>query len=106
MPTHRLSGASSTRTRQSPRPRAPAKMTTNAGERTPRVTPRVTPRAGGYRMPAEWEPHAATWLAWPHNADDWPGKFQPIPWVYCDIVRHLCRGEEVHLLVDDLAGQK
>jgi agmatine deiminase len=57
-------------------------------------------------MPAEWEPHAATWLAWPHNADDWPGKFQPIPWVYCDIVRHLCRGEEVHLLVDDLAGQK
>ncbi|HVI10444.1 MAG TPA: agmatine deiminase family protein, partial [Candidatus Binatia bacterium] len=31
-------------------------------------------RAGEYRMPAEWEPHAATWLAWPHNHGDWPGK--------------------------------
>ena len=40
-------------------------------------------------MPAEWEPHAATWLAWPHNPEDWPGKFQPIPWVYAEIVRHL-----------------
>ena len=40
-------------------------------------------------MPAEWAPHAATWIAWPHNAEDWPGKFQPIPWVYAEIVRHL-----------------
>ena len=65
-----------------------------------------TPSSLGYRMPAEWEPHAATWLAWPHNAADWPGKFQPIPWVYCEIVRHLSQGEEVHILVDDLAMQK
>ena len=43
----------------------------------------------GYRMPAEWEPHAATWIAWPHNRSDWPGKFSPIPWVYVEIVRHL-----------------
>ena len=40
-------------------------------------------------MPAEWEPHAATWLAWPHERTDWPGKFGPIPWVYGDIVRRL-----------------
>jgi agmatine deiminase len=42
-----------------------------------------------YRMPAEWEPHAATWLAWPHYHGDWPGKFEPIPWVYCEIIRNL-----------------
>ena len=52
-------------------------------------------------MPAEWEPHAATWLAWPHEASDWPGKIAPIPWVYTDIVRHLHRREHVHILVND-----
>ena len=57
-------------------------------------------------MPAEWEPHAATWLAWPHNATDWPGKFQPIPWVYCEIVRHLSAAEEVHVLVENRAAQE
>ena len=57
-------------------------------------------------MPAEWAAHAATWIAWPHNPDDWPGKFQPIPWVYCEIVRHLSRVEDVHILVNDLATEK
>ena len=52
-----------------------------------------------YRMPAEWEPHAATWIAWPHNRDDWPGKFEPVPWVYAEIVRHLSRVEQVHIIV-------
>lgn len=52
-------------------------------------------------MPAEWEHHEATWLAWPHNEEDWPGKFAPIPWVVADIVRHLTWGENVHLLVND-----
>ena len=52
-------------------------------------------------MPAEWEPHAATWLAWPHNKSDWPGKFEPIPYVYAEIVRHLARGERVELIVKD-----
>lgn len=66
----------------------------------------ATPRALGYRMPAEWEPHEATWLAWPHNAEDWPGKFQPIPWVYAEIVRHLARVEDVHILVNDAAAGK
>jgi agmatine deiminase len=59
-----------------------------------------------YRMPAEWEPHAATWIAWPHNPDDWPNKFQPIPWVYAEIVRHLSRVEDVHILVNDLAAER
>ena len=58
-----------------------------------------------YRMPAEWDPHAATWIAWPHNAEDWPGKFQPIPWVYSEIVRHLSQVEDVHILVNDLAAE-
>src|SRR5499433_4408406 len=58
-----------------------------------------TPRSLGYRMPAEWEPHAATWLAWPHNRSDWPGKFSAIPWVFADIVRHLARVEDVNLIV-------
>jgi len=59
-----------------------------------------------FRMPAEWEPHAATWLAWPHNTSDWPGKFQPIPWVYAEIVRHLSASEEVHILVKGLDAEK
>ncbi len=57
-------------------------------------------------MPAEWEAHAATWLAWPHNHDDWPGKFEPIPWVYTEIVRHLSRHEQVELIVNDAASEK
>ncbi|HEY1809554.1 MAG TPA: agmatine deiminase family protein [Acidobacteriaceae bacterium] len=65
-----------------------------------------TPLQHGYRMPAEWEPHEATWLAWPHNPEDWPGKFQPIPWVYAEIVGQLARVEDVHILVDDAAAEK
>lgn len=64
------------------------------------------PRELGYRMPAEWDRHASTWLAWPHNPDDWPGKFQPIPWVYADIARHLTQVEDVHILVQDPAATK
>jgi agmatine deiminase len=56
-------------------------------------------------MPAEWEPHDATWLAWPHAAGDWPGKFAPIPWVYAEIVRNVARGETVRLLVNDAAHE-
>jgi agmatine deiminase len=60
----------------------------------------------GLRMPAEWEPHDATWLAWPHHRDDWPGKFEPIPWVYGEIIRHLARDERVELIVNDAASEK
>lgn len=59
-----------------------------------------------YRMPAEWEPHAATWLAWPHYEPDWPGKFGPIPWVYAEIIRYLSRGERVEVIVKDGAAEK
>ena len=65
-----------------------------------------TPAALGYRMPAEWEPHSATWIAWPHNLDDWPGKFGPIPWVYVEIVRLLSRVERVEILVDGRKEQR
>lgn len=50
-------------------------------------------------MPAEWERHEATWLAWPHEKSDWPGKFEPIHWVYGEIARHLSAVERVRLLV-------
>ncbi len=52
-------------------------------------------------MPAEWEPHEATWIAWPHNRADWPGRFAPIPWVYAEIVRKLSCVEKVRVLVQD-----
>ncbi|MGA2391127.1 MAG: agmatine deiminase family protein [Candidatus Sulfotelmatobacter sp.] len=58
------------------------------------------------RMPAEWEPHAATWLAWPHYHGDWPGKFEPIPWVYTEIARNLSRHERVELIVNDAAAER
>jgi agmatine deiminase len=61
----------------------------------------TTPRALGFRRPAEWEPHEATWLGWPHNTSDWPGKFTPIPWVYGEILRHVAPGETVRILVND-----
>ncbi|QEL17190.1 agmatine deiminase family protein [Limnoglobus roseus] len=54
-----------------------------------------------FRMPAEWEPHAGTWLAWPHRTSDWPGKFGPIPWVYGEIIRTLARYETVNVIVRD-----
>lgn len=61
--------------------------------------PTQPPAALGYRMPAEWEPHAATWLAWPHRESDWPGKLEPIPWVYAEIIKALARHERVNLIV-------
>jgi agmatine deiminase len=58
-----------------------------------------TPAERGFRMPAEWSPHAATWLAWPHQRTDWPGKFGPIRWVYTEIIRAIARHECVNLIV-------
>jgi agmatine deiminase len=57
-------------------------------------------------MPAEWETHASTWLAWPHFKGDWPGKFEPIPWVYAEIVRNLARHERVDLVVNSERAEK
>lgn len=58
-----------------------------------------TPAVLGFRMPAEWAPHEATWIAWPHHREDWPGKFAPVPWVYTEIVRLLAGVERVNILV-------
>src|SRR5881628_699566 len=60
---------------------------------------RASPAALGFSMPAEWEPHTATWIGWPHNASDWPGKLAAIQWVYGEIVRKLAPGETVRILV-------
>src|SRR5437879_3199362 len=55
-------------------------------------------------MPAEWERHHATWIGWPHNKSDWPGRFGPIPWVYTEIVRKLAPAEMVRILVNSSAN--
>lgn len=70
----------------------------------------VSPAELGFRHPAEWELHESTWIAWPHQKEDWPGKFGPIPWVFAEIVRHLSISERVDLIVptkkkrDQVAG--
>jgi agmatine deiminase len=72
------------------------------------MTAGETPAALGYRMPAEWEPHAATWIAWPHERSDWPGpgKLEAVRWVYGEVIRHLAPGEIVRILVDDAAAER
>jgi agmatine deiminase len=66
----------------------------------------VPPIALDYRMPAEWEPHEATWLAWPHCRADWPGKFSAIPLVYAEIVRRLHAAERINILVNDESARR
>lgn len=70
------------------------------------MSARATPAALGFRLPAEWEAHEATWIAWPHNRTDWPGKFPTIPWIYCEIVRHLAGSETVSILVEDARAEE
>ena len=65
-----------------------------------------TPAALGFSMPAEWEPHEATWLGWPHNPGDWPDKLDTIRWVYGEMVRKISAGELVRLLVDNTASER
>ncbi len=71
---------------------------------TPDTTP--TPAALGFSMPAEWQRHEATWLIWPHNQVDWPDKVDTVRWVYGEIVRKLCPGELVRILVNSRADQQ
>jgi len=61
---------------------------------------KLTPAEAGYSMPAEWAPHEATWLGWPHNVTDWPGKMEAVQWVYAEIVRQLVKGEKVRILLN------
>ena len=62
-----------------------------------------TPAALGYRMPAEWESHAATWLAWPHNTTTWPDQLAPVQDIFLCLIAALHEHETVHLLVNDAA---
>jgi agmatine deiminase len=78
---------------RAPSPRAPS----------PRAP---SPRALGFRMPAEWEPHAATWIAWPHERSDWPGKFKTIAWTFAELARVIHYGERVRILVADAAAER
>jgi agmatine deiminase len=59
-----------------------------------------------FRLPAEWEKHEATWIGWPHNKEDWPAKFSPIPYVYAEIVRIISQGEIVRILVENESHEK
>src|SRR5439155_1652871 len=65
-----------------------------------------TPAQMGFSMRAEWEPHRATWLGWPHHESDWPGKLDTIRWVYGEIVRKIAQGELVRLLVNSAVARK
>jgi agmatine deiminase len=73
-----------------PRPRAVCSTTDVAESESPSEL--------GFRMPAEWEPHAATWLSWPHKEESWPGNFEPIPGVFAEMVEALVPGEQVRIL--------
>lgn len=65
----------------------------------------ATPAALGFSMPAEWDEHEATWLGWPHNSTDWPGKLDTIRWVYGEIVRRIAPREIVRILVNNKAQE-
>ena len=65
----------------------------------------VMPAELGYTMPAEWEKHEATWLGWPHNAGDWPGKFEVIAWIYGEMVRKISAGENIRLIIRHKADE-
>jgi agmatine deiminase len=65
-----------------------------------------TPAELGFSMPAEWEKHEATWLGWPHNPTDWPGKLDTIHWVYGEFVRKIAAGETVRILINNKAEEK
>src|ERR1035438_6043573 len=70
------------------------------------TNPLRTPQTLGFSMPAEWEEHEATWLAWPHNPTDWPDKLDIVRWVYGEMVRKIAPGEIVRMVVDSRKDEK
>lgn len=60
-----------------------------------------TPKQLGYRFPAEWEPQTSTWLSWAHKLESWPDKFEPVPFVYTNIVKTIARFQHVNINVKD-----
>lgn len=77
----------------------------NAPDAAPPAPEDQLPAGSSLLMPAEWEPHDATWIGWPHNVSDWPGKFAPIPWVYAEIARKIVPGELLRVIVDSSAHE-
>src|SRR5919108_5525250 len=65
-----------------------------------------TPRELGYAMPAEWEPHRATWLSWPHNRGTWPTQLEQVRDIWVKIIQALSPGERVYVLVNDESAQR
>src|SRR5262249_17756503 len=105
-------GRSGANRRRSPKLAVPARPAHRRLFRDHPPLPRRRPVAGQklavpgcYRMPAEWERPAATWIGWPHNKTDWPGKFAAIPWVYGEIVRRIAPGETVRAFVESQAHE-
>jgi agmatine deiminase len=68
--------------------------------------PDKTPKELGYHFPAEWEPHASTWLSYPHNETSWPGKIHTIFRYYHEFIRLVSRGEMVNINVTDSLMQE
>jgi len=66
----------------------------------------INKKAKQFILPAEWDKHEATWIGWPHNKEDWPGKFSPIPYVYAEIVKIISKGELVRIIVENADHQK
>lgn len=63
----------------------------------PKSTHLPLPADLGYRWPAEWEPHASTWVSWPHNRNSWPEHFEPVPEEFAQFVRTLAQFEPVNI---------
>ncbi|HEY7165463.1 MAG TPA: agmatine deiminase family protein, partial [Candidatus Binatia bacterium] len=59
------------------------------------------PACLGYSMPAEWAPHRATWLSWPHNLETWPSQLERVRDIWVEMIRSLSPHERVCLLVND-----
>lgn len=66
----------------------------------------IFPKDLGYFFPAEWAPHAATWLSWPHNENSWPGKLQEIYPHYSEFIRVISLGERVCINVSNAKMQE
>ena len=66
-----------------------------------------SPASEGYRMPAEWEPHAGTWLTWPHDPETWPSQdMEQVESDYLQIVKAIAQGEQTHILVQDKSAEE
>ena len=67
----------------------------------------MTPREQGFYFPAEFAPHEATWLSWPHKEASWPGKIETIYPIYAQFIKAVAEGERVHInITDDVMRQK